>query len=416
MAAGVTLINVNANENNSDGILITTRGTVSLTKINADRNGNFGLSLSQFGTAYPTVTLTTGHFWFNDNYGLVIYGRGAVTLKDISADDNEGNGAYIQNVSGNVSLLASSTGGNTFNYNYGVHDGLDINTRGTVTLNKVTATGNDGSGVYLWSTATGYTGNVVINGGTFEGGGAQDYGLVALSNGTITLNNVTANDNDFDGIHLNNIYDTTGAKGITVTRIWVHGNGNNGLLADSYGSITVNGIDAQDNADRGVDLDNTYGAFSTPKNISVLGISGFNNISGNGAQGLYILSEGTVSVSKINLTSNVGYAVYINNYQSGLGKGTVTLSYLNVNNNNSRGITIESNNAVSLKYLTVLSNGSGSHGIVVNTHNHNLSVIGSTISNNGAYGLYGSIGTGVFSLSSTYYFGNRGAYNIYILH
>ncbi len=284
LTAGVTLSNVTAYNNNYDGIWISTKGAVSLTKVTTDWNGRYGAWLSQIGSAYPTTAITTGSFSDNSSYGLVIYGRGSITLKDITANHNDGNGAYIQNESGNVSLLASSTGGNSFSNNHGTHDGLDINTRGTVTLNKVTASGNaDATGVYLYSSATGYTGNVVINGGVFNGY-LQDNGLQVYSNGTITVSNLVAEDNDVDGIILNNAYDTSGAKGITINRTWVYSNGDIGLEADSYGSITVNGIDAQENTDVGVDLDNTYGAFSTPKNITVLGITGFNNISGNGAK------------------------------------------------------------------------------------------------------------------------------------
>jgi hypothetical protein len=417
LTAGVTLSNVTAYDNNYYGVYVETKGTVSLTKITADWNGLYGLLINQYGAAFPTTKITTGSFSNNDNYGLVLYGRGAITLKDITANHNAGNGAYITNVSGNVSLLASSTGGNTFNDNHGTHDGLDIDTRGAVTLNKVTASGNaDATGVVLYSTATGYTGNVVINGGAFNGY-LQDTGLHVYSNGTITVSDLTAEDNDIDGILLTNTYDITGAKGITINRTWVYSNGGKGLEADSYGVITINGIQSQENTGRGVDLDNTYGAFSTPKNISVLGTTGFNNISGNGAEGLYIRSKGAVTVSKLNLTYNNGFAVDIDNEQGGLGKGTVTLSYITANNNDLRGITIYSNNAVSLKYLTVLNNGvsSGRHGIYVYSHGHNLSLTGSTISGNGAYGLYGDISTGVFSLSSTYYFGNMGLYNIYIL-
>ena len=407
LTAGVTLSNVTANGNNNDGIVVTTRGTLSLTKVNADGNDRYGAYINQIGTAYPTTTVTSGSFSDNGNYGLVLYVRGAITLKDITANHNAGNGAYIENVSGNVSLLASSTGGNSFSNNHGTHDGLDISTQGAVTLNKVTASGNaDATGVFLLSGVTGYTGNVVINGGAFNGY-LQDYGLQVYSNGTITVSDLVAEDNDIDGIILTNTYDTTGAKGITINRTWVYSNGGVGLAVDSYGLITVNGINALENTGLGVDLDNTYGAFTTPKGISILGSYGTSNIAGNGNTGLFIRTKGNVSVTKLNANSNSFYGIDIDNFQAAVGKGTVSLSYITVSNNIGRGISIESNNAVSLNNVNVLFNGAtGSRGIGVWTHDHNLTITGSLISGNGTYGLIAYLGSGKFTMSNTFYFGN----------
>jgi hypothetical protein len=419
LTAGVTLSNVTAYNNNYNGIYVITKGAVSLTKITADWNGFYGMFISQSGTAFPTTKITTGSFSDNSNYGLVLYGRGAITLTDITANHNAGNGAYVTNVSGNVSLLASSTGGNSFSNNHGIHDGLDIDTIGAVTLNKVTASGNaDATGVFLYSTATGYVGNVVINGGAFNGY-LQDYGLIARSNGTITVSDLTAEDNDIDGITLTNSYDITGSKAVTANRTWVFSNGGVGLAVDSYGLITVNTVNALENTGNGVDLDNTYGAFLTPKGISILGGYGTSNISGNGGNGLNIQTKGNVTVSKLNANENTGRGLDIDNYQAGLGKGTVNISYVTAKSNVQRGIGIETNNAVTLNYLTIILNGTGGgyHGIGIDsTHNHNVTVSNSLISGNTAYGLSASIGTGIFKITNSYYFGNRGVYNIYITH
>jgi hypothetical protein len=418
LTAGVTLSNIIANDNNYDGIVISTKGTVSLTKVTADRNGRYGAWLSQIGTAFPTTTITTGSFSDNSSYGLVVYGRGAITLKDISANDNAGNGAYIENVSGNVSLLASSTGGNSFSYNHGIHDGLDINTRGAVTLNKVTASGNaDATGVFLYSTATGYVGNVVINGGAFNGY-LQDYGLIARSNGTITVSDLVAEDNDITGITLTNTYDVTGAKGITINRTWVYSNGGKGLEADSYGLITVNTITALENSGNGVDLDNSYGAFLTPKGISILGGYGTSNVSGNLSIGLYIRTDGNVTVTKLNANTNTDHGIDINN---STGKGTISLSYVTTNSNGLRGMQIYSNNAVTISSITALFNaiGIGSSAVYVDTNDHNFTISNSLVSGNGYYGIWGELGLGIFKMTNTFYFGNNvtlGSGNIMITH
>jgi hypothetical protein len=427
-AQAVTIINGVFSGNTNRGLYVITTGALNLTNIIADDNTGYGAFLDQrpASSAFPTATITIGEFYNNDNYGLVLYGRGTIKLTNINASRNIGNGAYIENHSGNVSLLASGVHGvNLFNSNTGTHDGLDINTQGTVTLMKVYASANSGAtGAYLFYTTDFITyfpvGNVIINGGLFSN---QVRGLVVLSKGSINVNDVRAFQNTNTGISLDNTYDFTGTKGITITRTSVDQNAA-GLSAVSYGTILVNKIKATENTGQGVSLNNAFGAFTTPKGISVLGSYGTSEISTNGAQGLYIRTKGAVVISKLNANNNTGFAVDVNNYQVGLGKGTVTLSSITTNNNTQRAINIESNNTVSLSSLTVLYNGlslGGSRGIGINTHNHNLSLSKSLISGNGFYGMAATIGTGIFAISNTFYFGNSvfspGIYeNILITH
>ncbi len=418
ISPGVTLSKVTAYNNDYDGIMIITKGSVALTSVTADWNDHYGLYIAQSGatpTSYPTTKITTGSISNNNNYGLIIYGRGAITLKDVKADHNAGNGAYIENVSGNVSLLASSKGGNSFTNNHGTHDGIDINTSGSVVLNKVTANGNTGAtGVYIYPTAM----NVTATGGEFSG---QNYGLYAPARGTIKVDNIIAASNVATGIFLNNLADTTGAKNITIYRTKVSGNGI-GLTADTYGTILVNKIEALNNTGVGVDLDNTYGAFTTPKNISVLGSYGTSNISMNTGTGLLINTKGIVVISKMTANENVARAIDINNYQGGLGKGTISISYVTANNNGQRAIAIVTNNAVTFNAVTILFNGFSAayYGIGIdNTYGHNVKVTNSLISGNAGSGILATIGTGVFTISNSFYFGNSvvsGGANIQIYH
>ena len=83
--------------------------------------------------------------------------------------------------------------------------------------------------------------------GTFNGSTryhAQIVGLDVISRGVISVNGLTAEDNTSDGIYLTNTADISGTKGITVGKTRVFSNGGVGLRAVSYGMITVNTIDA----------------------------------------------------------------------------------------------------------------------------------------------------------------------------
>jgi hypothetical protein len=423
--AGITLNNVTTYDNNNIGIDINTKGAISLTKLAATWNGNIGAYINQIAAAsgFPSTTITTGDFTHNASSGLALYGRGAINLKDITANSNGWTGAYITNVNGNVTLSASSTGGNSFNYNVS-HDGLDINTQGSVTLNKVTASYNTGAtGVYLYYYNSGYfpVGSVIINGGSFNGSGGypQAQGLIVLSKNTITVNDLVAEGNVNDGITLTNISDTTGAKGITANRTRVIANGGSGLVVTSYGVITINTVDARVNADNGVNLNNAYGAFPTPKGISVLGSYGSGSIIENNSTGLFIRSYGNVVVSKLSASFNSNHGIDISNFS---GKGTVSLSYVTANSNAHRGILIYSNNAVTASYITALYNSNGTtwSALYIDTNSHNLTISNSLISGNGYYGVWGVMGaTGIFKITNSFYFGNCtfiGSYNIYITH
>jgi putative surface-exposed virulence protein len=413
-AQPVTIKSGDFSHNAGMGLNVWTKGALNLASLSVDDNDLAGAYLDQSSAdpLFPTATIMTGSFCSNGGQGLNLTSRGTIKVTNINASGNAGNGAYLSNKAGNVSVLASgASGGNYFNSNT-TYDGLDIETLGTVTLNKVYASGNTGAtGVFIYSTAT----NVTVNGGEFNN---QSFGLYVPAKGTISVNNVVASGNTLQGITLMNNSDTTGAKNVIVSRICVKTNGN-GLVVHTYGTITVNKIEALNNTGVGVYLDNTYGAFTTPKNISVLGSYGTSNIYKNTGTGLLIKTKGNVVISKMTANENVARAIDIDNFLGGLGKGTVSISYVTVNNNGQRGITISSNNNVILSSISALFNSLSTsfNAIHVETNNHNLTISNSLVSGNGYNGIVAYMGpAGVFKITNTYYFGNQGLYNIHLLH
>ncbi len=411
------------------GLYVLTKGIISLNTLSAYSNGSHGVYLDQrpaslgLTPTFPVATISNAYIQSSADNGLTLYGRGTVKLTNITSNNNAGFGAYIENYSGNVSVLASGTsGGNDFSYNTGSHGGLAINSPGAIVLNKVTARGNSGAiGAFLYhfDGGAGPTGNVTINGGDYS---YQDSGIVVYSKGSINVNNITANGNIIGGITLRNTSDTTGTKNVIVTRSTANSNGDLGLAIRSYGTITLNQITAVDNTTVGVSLDNTFGAFTTPKGISVLGSYGTSNINENGMTGLDIRTKGIVVISKLNANENTGDGIVIDNYQGGLGTGTISLTYVTANSNLIDGIDIWTNNAVALSNLKVFSNGfsAGAFGIDIwDTHNHNLKVTNSLISGNAGAGILAQIGSGIFTISNSFYVGNHvinGAWDIQIGH
>ena len=132
------------------------------------------------------------------------------------------------------------------------YDGLTIYTNGTVILNNLTAEGNgasntSGGGVTV-NNGAGLK-NVTITGfNSFNNN--YDAGLSIISSGIVTLNNVTANNSARGfGVRIDNTA-SGDAKPKAVTLNGTNMFNNNwwdGLQIDSYGAITTNNLTANEN-------------------------------------------------------------------------------------------------------------------------------------------------------------------------
>ncbi len=323
--------------------------------------------------------------------------------------------------------MATGTGSNNFNNNIGTNsrNGLVIDTTGIVILNKVNASGNAGNGQGVLVGDTMAAGNVTVNGGVFN---SNYYGLQIYSSGTIIVSHISASNSINIGVILQNQVDASGTKSITVTHSQFNNNTGTGLYVRSYGLITLNNIDASNNRE-GANLDNTS-LTPTVKGVNILSSLGLNSFNHNDENGLNINSTGNVVISGVTanynnantLTYNSQGGIWVDTYQAGLGTGTITLTNVQTLNNADNGVFINSGGNVSINSTVSLLNGlyDGFFGIKAYTQNHNFSILGSVVSLNGDSGIYASVGpSGLFSLSTTSYFGNNlttPGYNIQIVH
>lgn len=295
----------------------------------------------------------------------------------IGTSPNLDDSLSIINWTGNVTLN---------NLNIDAEDaeaGLYVQAAGNITLNNIVSNGNSlGYGAALDTclfdgTQCAGTGNVVVNDSTFNNntGGS---GLGVDSGGTITLDNVQGDSNGSAGAELYN-YDLQGAGGVYVSDSDFDNNGDNGIWVESEGAITLTNTDATNNGFDGVDLINYEGT----GNVSVTG----GNFSDNDEAGLYIDSAGSVTLATVVSNANRNGAVIFTDY----GTGNVNVSGSLFNNNTWTGIeatsngdiTLDnvdaSNNSVGGAYLNALG-GSGNI-FVLNTVDVNL------FNGNGQYGL-----------------------------
>lgn len=442
----VTLTNVIASWNSGSGAVIANNNGTSDVRINSsyfDSNiddgagGGYGLQVSSLGSIIlnkggasgnflrgahldndlggdsPIKAVTITNFVFDNNgaTGVGITSNGVVTLTNVGASGNTYYGAYIRNGASNVFVKSSGSGSNTFSDNG--YSGLDIRTSGTISLAKVNAVGNTGGyGAQIGETDA-RTSNVTVLSSTFD----QNLftGLRIYSMGTVTLNGVSAFDNSSTGVYIQN--ETAGTPMNVIVSKSSFVENTQGLVVWSKGMVTLNGITSLGNG-IGADINNTYGTAG----VSVLSTLGANTFNGNSSRGLYIRSNGNIILSNVTANGNANNGIEIDNNQSGSGTGYVTLTKVTTWSNNYRGISIVTNNYVTIDGVSSVMNGTVGQtyaGVFVLTNGHNLTIKNSLISSNVAYGVYADLGSGLFSILNTFYFGNNtsdlGYPNIYLV-
>ncbi|HUH97029.1 MAG TPA: hypothetical protein VLZ89_06710 [Anaerolineales bacterium] len=419
-----------------DGLYVESGGTIAASNVDAsgntgvcvplDPNGDctgFGATFDNQHASKPkTLSLTEADdtFAFNNNYsdGLHIYSIGAVTLNNITANDNgtaagsiplgtdgnplDGVGAVLQNsfTGATSASTLKISGTNQFNDNYS--SGLSATSSAAITASNLDAENNGGLGAALLNNNTPFG----RPGSTLSTSSSSIYnlfsanafdGLDMLSNGAISVKNVTASGNGTSlaanggmGALLENDY-TTAASPITLSGSNTF-NGNYSVLAatpgDTYGGLTVfsngairgNNITAVgDLAGGGADFDNSQASSAQP--VILTGV----NIFANNAyyDGLDVFSRGAITVSNLNAIGNgtsasapYGDGAYLDNCMFGgltpactlLTSQPVTLTGSNAFKNNAYdGLGVYTNGTVTLSSLSADSNGDDGAYIINNT-------------------------------------------------
>jgi len=310
---------------------------------------------------------------FNDNWntGLQISSFGVVVLNNVTANNNgepndltnnptpEGDGVKVNNSGSSVAKAVTLNGINIFNGN--LNDGLEILSKGAIVVNKVTANNNGGNGA-SFNNQNGTVNSVItlLGYGTFNGNDGD--GLYALSHGAITMNNLTAGFNLGDGVYLDN--DSATATPVTVNLLGVNSfndNNQSGLMVYSDGQITVNNVTANNNINGyGAHLDNTTnGSLLIVKGITVQGTNMFVN---NFLDGLYFTATGNVILTRI--TADLNDGDLINTYAGagikGVTAGTITLTCgsMNLNEGSGYDLTAGIGKLITIKGVFTYGNGS----------------------------------------------------------
>jgi putative surface-exposed virulence protein len=413
LVADITLTKVNVSHSAGAGIEIASNGKLTYKGGEVSLNLGGGIALNPTAL-YSTTSVTLSDLYIQNNTGagMLIFTKGAITLTNVRSNDNTTQGMVLDNTACgtaspcNVSLLTSGSGVNEFHSNG--NWGLVINTYGIVALSKVNIA-SSGGGVSITNNAATIPANVTITGGKFQDNGSN--GIKVLSKGIITLNGIEASNslNGWEGAFLDNRSDTTGTKGINVIKSVFNGNASVGLNVYSYGALVLNTIQANDNAALGAYINN---AQSTLKPVTILGTFGTNNFNNNHDTNLMILSLGPVALTNVISNGSEGEdGIFINNDN---GTGIVTLTNVTANYNHSNGIYITTAANVTIKGITSMFNygtGYSYSGLYISTNGvgtAKVAISNGIVACNGDYGIRLDIAASKpYTLTNVFYFGNN---------
>lgn len=348
------------------------------------------------------VTISNTHANNNSGSGFNILTGKNISLVNFEVNGNEGIGAYLDNSTGTGNILLSATSANyPSRANENESTGIVIRTNGIVSVNRVFVWENDMGGMDVQNHTASLPKAVVISSSTFlENSGAFD-GLFVNSKGPITLNAVTAHWNGLNGASLINTYWTLTALPITVTKSSFDNNAGEGLFASATGIITLNSVSASHNLYIGVELMNPTSPVNSPINIT-----GYNNFSHNAGTGVFIYTDGNVSISGVAATFNGTRGIDI------FHANVVTLVNSQALNNTNEGVYSYSVGNMTVKNLLVFLNGAGgnNNGMQTNSVYGKIFLYSSSFIGNYGYGFKATVKNKDldFFMSQVNYMGNLG--------
>ena len=379
LAQAVAITNSSFNNNGTgEGLNVTSKGAITLTKVNAYGNlaANGAVLINTAGTAGVTIQTAAdglyGNFSGNHGYGIQITSKGAITVKGVNSDTNTRTGIVLDNLAG-TSAGVTVNGGSASNNSGTNAYGLEVHTHGAISITKFSTGYNQMSGAVVDNTGVTTPAAVTVVSSSFYENGLT--GLVINTKGNVTLTNISASYNGaWDSTSSNGVYVNTTLGSGTVTMNGTgnsfYGNGGEGLIVTSKGSISISNIDAAYNAYHGFWIMNDY--TGSTGNITVTSTPGsYNNIYGNGfidpkmsnvVSGAQINSFGNITIDRSHFYGNGNNGIWMSN-QGGPTAKAITINDSSADGNQLDGFNINAHGTVTLKGVTADGNSRFERGI-----------------------------------------------------
>ncbi|HUI88329.1 MAG TPA: hypothetical protein VLX61_06345 [Anaerolineales bacterium] len=361
----ITLTNVIANGNTGAGASLDNSGAASAESVSVTGDGLFNTSANDYDNSFNN----------NHNGGLIVNSQGTITVTNVTASGDGvaasyGYGTYLNNAVGSSTAGVSLTGTNIFTGNYSA--GLYVTSQGAIKANNVLAdSSTSGAGASLSNTGASSAQPVTLTGTHNFFSGNHSDGLDVTSKGLVTLNDLTANTNSDLGVDVDNTLSAFGsAVTLTGTNV-LNANRDNDLTIFSYGVVTLSDVTADGSpSGSGIYVDNSLGPM--PKNVILTGI---NNASWNYGTGLAVTSKGAITVNNLTASNNFhGYGAVVYNNVTGDTGGIVFAGTNTFNNNYYSGMETASYHTITLNNLNASQNGlGGSYGYGIYVDNCQVS-------------------------------------------
>ncbi len=349
--------------NSSNNLYVTSRGAITVSNLTSQfSNTGYGAYLNnRYSNAAGGVTLKNfARVDSNNQTNILINSYGAVSATNVTANSSvNGYGMYIQN---DAAAMPGVTLAGVNQFMRNAFNGLTVYSYGGIALSNVTASANGNPafayGAYLDNTGGASPKPITLTGINSFVGNFNAGGLLAYSYGAITVYNVVARNNGSTGVLLNNQYNLYVQPIIVAGYGVFESNGVSGLFAQSNGNVTMANLTANNNA--------LYGAYVNASNNVSPSVSANVTLTGNNffhgntsASGLWVTNDGNITASNIAATSNGGYGAYLDNSAlAGVGEvKTVTVN--GINNfyfNTGIGLSVNSSGGANLARINAGSN------------------------------------------------------------
>ncbi len=411
---GITVAYSTFDGNSGMGLYMLTQRGMTLNSIQASNtkaNGS-GLGIGVYAVNTSSTISSSvviggiNHFDGNENTGLYVRTNGALTARGATASANGGFGVDAITARG-IIMSAVQANGNTLGgvnlYDYGLagnatlsnietignlgaaNSGLRIENAGAVVLYKITALQNAGEGIFVNNTASTIARQVRITYATASNNGKE--GLKVGSVGPITLVSVIANENALMGADLHNHltpHSTQVPQAVIVVRSTFDGNNGAGLYILSQRKITLNSVNASGNkADAFGAGVGVYAVNTSSTVFSPLVVTGINHFYSNASTGLYLESNGALTISGVTSSLNSGHGM-----QAITGMGAlITTSQFSSNVNS--GVVLNASAVVKISGVTISQNGltTNADGLVITDLGGKVYIYKNFIIQNGGWGV-----------------------------
>lgn len=401
-------VHTNVADGTQTGLLVTTKGNITLNNITVrdsynddDSQTSFTMSGAVLSNLSGTgnIIINNGDFSGNEASGLNAQTNGTITANGLTANSNGENGVFLINdyTQGKAVTLK---GFKQFNNNG--WQGLQVSSAGAISISNIIASGNLGHGVYLTNTTSTAGLGVTLTGTNFTMNNAMT-GLQVLSNGIITASNLNASNNGQSGAILDNCEyisgcDLASGRMVKLTGVNVfNGNGasgnEDGLVIRSYGAISISNLMASNNYGMGAYIDNEWENFNNVNSTGTITITGYGIFQNNDSDGVDIYSFGNAVLTNIDASGNNGDGLYME-IEKDLGGSSITINGLNnFSGNASDGLELYAYGTITLNNVTALGNASGAGAYMENLFSplkpYNVVLKGTNKFNeNGVLGLY----------------------------